>query len=184
MFVIVRLIFNLLASSKLIIFPLIWFNFVITGTGSSWFVPHVPTWLWSQFYWDDAVWGYHHLKKEVQIGACSTSPEERGDLTLVAFKLWGKRVETRCSHVMTPGMYVICLLLQALHLFVLTWGGTRAHWDTGGGGPLLRIGRGDPLLKGLQHHYGGNLRESSVWWSASSGPLLGHNHWQMLVKSI
>lgn len=37
-FTIVRLIFNLLASSKLISFPLIWLNFVITGTGSFWFV--------------------------------------------------------------------------------------------------------------------------------------------------
>lgn len=40
------------------------------------------------------------------------SSEGREDLSLIAFKLKGMRVETRCGHVKSQGTH-ICLLLQA-----------------------------------------------------------------------
>lgn len=78
------LIFNLLASSKGIIFPLILLNFVITRTVFSWFIPDVPTSLWPPSRRDEVtiIWKLCSWE-EVQAGTCSTSPEDRGGLQLV-----------------------------------------------------------------------------------------------------
>lgn len=157
-FTIVRLIFNLLASSKLISFLLIWLNFVIAGTGSSWFVLGVRGSETSWHHCDHDFTRLTHCEvviwnlcswKEVQTRTCSMSSEGREDLSLIAFKLKGMRVETRCGHVKSQGTH-ICLLLQAKPSlvtqpiwccrhrgdpaalrFVLHWGWAELTWDTG-----------------------------------------------------
>lgn len=116
------------------------------------------------------------------------------------------RVETRCSYVKSQGTHDICLLLESMPAlvtqpiwccrcrgdpaagqFVLHWGWAELAetqeipLDCD---PLLSLGMlqvgaaSDKPLNDLQHHHGGNLRESSVWHAglASSGPPFGHSH--------
>lgn len=190
-FTIVRLIFNFLASSKLISFPLIWLHFVITGTSSSW----GGWWLgWEaqRSFWHHCnhdftrimyckvllIWKFYSWK-EVQVqGTCSVSSEEREDLPLIGFKLkW-----EQCTALSSLGEWVT--LACCCRPRLLWW---QSLPDAAGVGDMPErcrgMGRvtetqGLPLLgilcwawgvlllgtssdKPWKHHHGSSLRESS-----------------------
>lgn len=196
-FTIVRLIFNLLASSKLISFPLLWLRFVITGTSFlwgggclGWEAPR-PSWHHCNhdftriMYCKVIVIGNLYSWKEVQVqGTCSVSSEDREDLPLIAFKLkWEQGAAV--SHLGEWGTLACCCKPSPLwwcslpdvaagvrdmpqHCIVMG----RGTWDPGtplAGDPLLSLGSAAVDCWQWQAMEG----PSALPWKQSDGKFLG-----------
>lgn len=150
------LIFNLLTSSKGISFLLTLLNFVIKRTVFSWFIPDVPTSLWLQSHWAEVtiIWKLCSWE-EVKAGTCSTSPEDRGDLPLVAFKL-----QSTAMSWLQEWATCACCCKSSLDLLTLAWGGAELT-GTGSSDALLRIRRP------FQRSEGDAARPSAPSWRQS-----------------
>lgn len=203
-FTIVRLIFNLLASSKLISFPLIRLHFVITGTSFSW-GGWCLGWEAQRSSWHHCNHGFTRIMyckmiviwdfyswKEVQVqGTCSVSSEEREDLPLVAFKLkWEQRTAlsslgewVTLAYCFRPSLLWWQSLPDAAGVWDMPehcrgWAESLRHRDSPCWGVQLLGTSSDKPWKERQHHHGSSLRESS--WRhgrlTDLGPLFGHSH--------